>query len=106
MCCVVPNRDEDEDDADDFMAEVAIPIVDLVPGEVSTNWYDCEPVGRLYIQTGLTMGMQRDDNTQRLQELKEEKKEMEKAPIHFRYSLAQAKVLLERTLEYEENLEQ
>lgn len=34
-------QDEDEDDADDFMVEVEIPVLDLIPGEVNTQWYTC-----------------------------------------------------------------
>ena len=52
------------------------------------------------------MGMQRHDNEVRLKELENEEKEIGLRSAVFRYSMGQAQVLLEKTLEYEQNLEQ
>ena len=102
---VVAIWDEDENDADDFMCEVSIPISELPVGEVTEAWYDCEPVGRIYVQTGLTLGHERAASARELQELQRRHAEEEETPSHFRYSMSQAELLLEKTFAYEEDLE-
>jgi hypothetical protein len=103
--------DEDEEDADDFMDEVEIPVKKLWQdgnrGKIISEWLSCVHTdAQLYVQMGLSEGSQREDNQQRLTDLRREKKELDNAPLHFRCSMQQAEVLLDRTRKVELTLKQ
>lgn len=101
--------DEDEADADDFMDELEVAIKELPPGHITEEWFSCREYNghtdaQLYIQMGLSMGSQRDDNHRRLEDMERERIEMDRAPVQFRCCRAQAEKLLNRTKSMEETL--
>eukprot|EP01043_Picozoa_sp_COSAG02_P016214 COSAG02_NODE_709_length_18217_cov_13.019704_6_plen_873_part_00 len=103
--------DEDEEDADDFMDEVEIPVRELWEGDnrgkIISKWKSCVHTdAQVFVQMGLSEGSQRNDKQQRLADIEREKKELDNAPVHFRYSMKQAEALLNRTKQVELTLKQ